>query len=84
MRVRDEFLAVRGALSSGLGMAGIVWTAGHRFPSGWPLAVVLLAQFGIGALRYGALIHVSVLGPYVDKDLVRERVRGRTTATLPA
>jgi O-antigen/teichoic acid export membrane protein len=85
MRVREVFHAVRGPLFSALAMAGLVWVVGAALPEAWSPAAVLLAQFGVGVLAYGALIHLFVLKPYLElKDLVRERVRGRTTITLPA
>jgi O-antigen/teichoic acid export membrane protein len=85
MQVRDVFVAVRGALVSALGMAGIVWAAGSMLPPAWPPAAVLLIQFGIGALSYGVLIRAFVLQPYLElKNLVSERIQGRRTATSPA
>ncbi|MEX0801341.1 MAG: MOP flippase family protein [Dehalococcoidia bacterium] len=85
MRIREIFHAVRGPLFSALAMAGLVWAAGTMLPEAWSPGAVLLAQFGVGVLAYGALVHLFVLKPYLElKDLVRERVRGRTTVTLPA
>jgi hypothetical protein len=61
-------------------MAALVWTAGRMFPTGWPPAAVLFADFGIGVFTYAVLIHLFALEPYRElKDLVRERLTGRTT-----
>jgi O-antigen/teichoic acid export membrane protein len=80
MRFREVFLALRGPLFSAFAMAGTVWTAGRMFPAGWPPAAVLFAQFGIGVFIYAGLIHAFALEPYGEiKDLVRERIRGRST-----
>jgi O-antigen/teichoic acid export membrane protein len=85
MRVREVFMAVRGPLSSALAMAGLVWAVGAVLPADWPPGAVLLVQFGTGVFAYAALVHLFVLKPYLElKDLVRERLRGRTTVTLPA
>jgi hypothetical protein len=80
MRIREVFLALRGPLFSALAMAAVVWTAGRMFPTDSPSAAVLFAQFGIGVFIYAVLIHAFALEPYRElKDLVRERIWGRTT-----
>jgi O-antigen/teichoic acid export membrane protein len=85
MRVREVFVALRGALFSSLAMAGIVWTAGKILPASWPPGAVLLTQFGIGALSYGVLIHAFVLQPYMElRAIVSERIRGRRQTAISA
>jgi O-antigen/teichoic acid export membrane protein len=83
MRFREVAAALRGPLLAALAMAAVVWVVGEALPAHWPPAAILLVELATGVAVYGGLVHLFVLGPYVElKGLARERRRRSATARL--